>query len=80
MKWICKICGESQNVQKVYFIGSGPDCRAETQRLSMAQTVGSSLPEESLINTPKSSFMKSDPSQENRDSSNVNKSKWSEFL
>uniref|UniRef100_T1K5D3 MRN complex-interacting protein N-terminal domain-containing protein n=1 Tax=Tetranychus urticae TaxID=32264 RepID=T1K5D3_TETUR len=35
-KWTCVICGLKQSIQRVYYHGSGAECRLQVQRLNMA--------------------------------------------
>uniref|UniRef100_T1GDB0 MRN complex-interacting protein N-terminal domain-containing protein n=1 Tax=Megaselia scalaris TaxID=36166 RepID=T1GDB0_MEGSC len=58
-KWNCKVCGELQSVQKVYFIGTGPDCRVETQRLNMLESEETLDKNKSFPGTAQSEILKS---------------------
>ncbi|KYN04568.1 PREDICTED: UPF0544 protein C5orf45 homolog [Cyphomyrmex costatus] len=37
-KWQCKLCNAKQSIQKVYFQGSGKDCRLHVQHLNYLKT------------------------------------------
>ncbi|EGD72817.1 hypothetical protein PTSG_04544 [Salpingoeca rosetta] len=34
-KWKCKLCGEAQSVRKIFFKGTGKDCRTRVQALNL---------------------------------------------
>ncbi|XP_014604074.1 PREDICTED: UPF0544 protein C5orf45 homolog [Polistes canadensis] len=34
-KWQCKVCNEKQSIRRVYFQGSGKDCRSHVQELNL---------------------------------------------
>ncbi|CAG0893173.1 unnamed protein product [Cyprideis torosa] len=50
-KWSCKMCSEKQSVQRLYFEGSGKDCRVKVQELNLKRAkVDNELESEVLEN------------------------------
>ncbi|KAK2578929.1 hypothetical protein KPH14_011135 [Odynerus spinipes] len=39
-KWKCKVCNEKQSIRRVYFQGSGKDCRFHVQQLNSQKQKG----------------------------------------
>ncbi|XP_047344476.1 MRN complex-interacting protein [Vespa velutina] len=39
-KWQCKVCNEKQSIRRVYFQGSGKDCRLHVQELNSQKLKG----------------------------------------
>ncbi|KAF7415076.1 hypothetical protein HZH68_003565 [Vespula germanica] len=56
-KWQCKVCNEKQSIRRVYFQGSGKDCRLHVQELNSQKLKGFESSQTTHFNTDNSNYV-----------------------
>ncbi|XP_046837762.1 MRN complex-interacting protein isoform X1 [Vespa crabro] len=59
-KWQCKVCNEKQSIRRVYFQGSGKDCRLHVQELNSQKLKGLESTQTTHFNTDNRNYVSYD--------------------
>ncbi|XP_018320538.1 MRN complex-interacting protein [Agrilus planipennis] len=79
-KWICKLCGEKQSTIKIYFKGSGKDCRTYVQNLNKQRIEKSQTQLNLQVQDDIMFSFIHDSSLSDKQYTDKTKSNWTEFL
>ncbi|KAL2717604.1 MRN complex-interacting protein isoform X1 [Vespula squamosa] len=69
-KWQCKVCNEKQSIRRVYFQGSGKDCRLHVQELNSQKLKGFESSQTTHFSIDNSSYVSYDEKKSSKETIN----------
>ncbi|KAF7408666.1 hypothetical protein HZH66_003203 [Vespula vulgaris] len=79
-KWQCKVCNEKQSIRRVYFQGSGKDCRLHVQELNSQKLKGFESSQTTHFNIDNSNYVSYEKQESSDRQVSNNGSNHSEIL